>query len=45
VGDQVFSAELYDNATARDLADQLPLTITVDDLHGLEKTGRLPDLK
>jgi hypothetical protein len=42
VGDQVFSAELYDNATARDLADQLPLTITVDDLHGLEKTGRLP---
>jgi len=42
VGDQVFSAELYDNPTARDLADQLPLTITVDDLHGLEKTGRLP---
>ena len=42
VGDQVFSAELYDNPTARDLADQLPLTITVDDLHELEKTGRLP---
>ena len=42
VGDQVFSAELYDNPTARDLADQLPLTITVDDLHRLEKTGRLP---
>ena len=42
VGDQVFSAELYDNPTARDLADQLPLTVTVDDLHGLEKTGRLP---
>ena len=42
VGGQVFSAELYDNPTARDLAEQLPLTITVDDLHGLEKTGRLP---
>ena len=42
VADQAFAAELYDNPTARDLADQLPLTITVDDLHGLEKTGRLP---
>ena len=42
VGDQVFPAELYDNPTARNLADQLPLTVTVDDLHGLEKTGRLP---
>jgi hypothetical protein len=42
VGDRAFSAELDDNPTARDLADQLPLTITVDDLHGLEKTGRLP---
>lgn len=42
VGDQRFAAELYDNPTARDLADQLPLTLTVDDLHGLEKTGRLP---
>lgn len=42
VGDQRFAAELYENPTARDLADQLPLTLTVDDLHGLEKTGRLP---
>lgn len=42
VGDQRFAAELYDNPTARDLADQLPVTLTVDDLHGLEKTGRLP---
>ena len=42
VGDQVFSAELYDNPTARNLADQLPVTVTVDDLHGLEKTGPLP---
>lgn len=42
VGDQAFAAELYDNPTAHDLADHLPLTLTVDDLHGTEKTGRLP---
>lgn len=42
VGDQTFIAELYDNPTARDLADQPPLTITMDDLNKLEKTGPLP---
>jgi hypothetical protein len=42
VGDQTFSAELYDNPTARDLLDQLPLSITMDDLNRLEKTGPLP---
>ena len=42
VGDQDFAGELYDNPTAHDLAEQLPLTITMDDLHRLEKTGRLP---
>ncbi len=42
VGDRAFTAELYDNPTARDLADRLPVTLTVDDLHGTEKTGRLP---
>ena len=42
VGDQSSTAELYDNPTARDLADQLPATVTMDDLHQLEKTGRLP---
>ena len=42
VGDQAFAAQLYDNPTARDLADHLPVTLTVDDLHGTEKTGRLP---
>ena len=42
VGDQAFTAELYDNPTARDLADHLPVTLTMDDLHGTEKTGRLP---
>ena len=42
VGDEVFSAELYDNPTARDLADLLPVTVTMDDHNGLEKTGPLP---
>ena len=42
VGDQTFTAELYDNPTAHDLAAQLPLTLTMDDLNGLEKTGPLP---
>ena len=42
VGDQSFTAELYDNPTARDLADQLPLTLSMNDLNGLEKTGPLP---
>jgi hypothetical protein len=42
VGDQVFTAELYDNSTAHDLADQLPLTITMEDHNRLEKTGPLP---
>lgn len=30
------------NPTARDLASRLPLTLTLEDLHGLEKTGPLP---
>lgn len=42
VGSRAYAAELYDNPTARDLADQLPLTVAFDDLHGLEKTGPLP---
>jgi hypothetical protein len=42
VGGQAFTAELYDNPTAHDLAARLPLTLRVDDLNGVEKTGRLP---
>lgn len=42
VGDRTFTGELYHNPTARDLADHLPLTVTLDDLHRSEKTGRLP---
>jgi hypothetical protein len=30
VGDQVFTAELYDSPTAHDLADQLALTVTME---------------
>ncbi len=36
------TARLYDNATARDFASLLPLTLTVHDLGGREKAGTLP---
>lgn len=42
VGGRAFAAELYDNPTARNLAGRLPVTLAVDDLNGVEKTGRLP---
>ena len=42
IGGQTFTAELYDNPTARDLAERLPVTLTMDDLNSVEKTGRLP---
>jgi hypothetical protein len=42
VGDRAFAAELYDDPTAHDLADHLPVTLTMDNMHGTEKTGRLP---
>jgi hypothetical protein len=35
-------ARLDDNATARELAGQLPLTLTVRDHNGVEKTAPLP---
>jgi hypothetical protein len=41
-GDTEFTARLYDNATARDLAAQLPLTLTFSDLNNVEKTAPLP---
>jgi hypothetical protein len=40
-GDAV-SAELADNPTARDLAGQLPLTLTFRDFNGVEKIAKLP---
>jgi hypothetical protein len=41
-GDTVLTARLHDNATARDLAAQLPLTLTFGDLNDVEKTAPLP---
>lgn len=37
VGDQEFSAVLYDNDAARALAEKLPLTIAMNELNGNEK--------
>jgi hypothetical protein len=42
IGDSVLTGRLWDNATARDLIAQLPLTLTLSDLNNLEKIGRLP---
>jgi hypothetical protein len=41
-GDTQLTARLHDNATARDLAAQLPLTLTFRDHNGVEKTAPLP---
>ena len=40
--DTVLAARLHDNATARDLAAQLPLTLTFRDHNNVEKTAPLP---
>jgi hypothetical protein len=42
VGDTELTARLDDNATARDLAAQLPLTLTFRDHNNVEKTAPLP---
>ena len=41
-GDTQLTAQLDDNATARDLAAQLPLTLSFRDYSGVEKTAPLP---
>ena len=41
-GDTKLTARLHDNATARDLAAQLPLTLTFRDHNSVEKTAPLP---
>jgi hypothetical protein len=41
-GDIVLTARLADNATARDLAGQLPLTLTFKDFNKVEKIAKLP---
>ena len=42
IGDTTITGHLHDNTTARDLASQLPLTLTFHDLNGVEKTAPLP---
>ena len=37
VGDQDFSAELYDNETTRAWAEQMPMTLSMSELNGNEK--------
>jgi hypothetical protein len=41
-GDTTLAGRLYGNATAHDLAAQLPLTLTFRDHNGVEKTAPLP---
>lgn len=41
-GDTELRARLLENATARDIAAQLPLTLNVRDHNNAEKTGPLP---
>ncbi len=41
-GDTELTARLHDNATARDLAAQLPLTLSFRDHNNVEKTAPLP---
>ena len=43
VNGQTFSAELYDNETARAFKERLPLTLDMNELNGNEKYFYLPD--
>jgi hypothetical protein len=42
VDNRPITAQLADNPTAHDLADQLPLTLTFRDLNRVEKIAELP---
>jgi hypothetical protein len=42
VDDRSFTAQLADNPTARDLVDQLPLTLRFRDFNHVEKIAELP---
>jgi hypothetical protein len=42
VGGQVATATLYDNATARDFASLLPLSLTLTDYDTIERVADLP---
>jgi hypothetical protein len=41
LGDDILHAELWDNATARSLIDQLPLSVNFSDMNREEKVGHL----
>ncbi len=41
-GNETVTAQLYDNATARDLVARLPLTLSFSDFNGTEKIAYLP---
>ncbi len=43
IGDNVFSASLYDNDSARELAERLPLTLDMNELNENEKYHYLKD--
>ena len=42
IGDAVLTGRLWNNATARDLIAQLPLTLAFRDFNGVEKIAQLP---
>ncbi len=42
IGNTVLTGRLWNNATARDLIAQLPLTLTFRDFNGVEKIAQLP---
>lgn len=42
LNDQIVTATLYDNATARDFATLLPLSLTLEDYAGIERVADLP---
>ena len=42
INDRSFTAQLADNPTARDLVDQLPLTLRFRDFNDVEKIAKLP---
>ncbi|MDE4085202.1 cyclophilin-like fold protein [Planococcus maritimus] len=43
IGDEVFSAQLYESETTEALLELLPLTIDMEDLHGNEKFFHLSE--
>ena len=43
IGDTILQGHLSNNAAARSLIRQLPVTLTFKDLNGEEKAGRLPE--